>query len=256
MKTVILAGGRGTRLSEYTHRIPKPLVKIGDIPIIVHLIKRYRMYDHKNFLIALGYKGDLIKQYFYEHSSIYKEEKKIKLNDKSLELYIPFIDVKVTLVETGQNSMTGGRLKQLADFIENERFMLTYGDGLSDINLDQLVESHLSSKKLVTVSAVHPIARFGELKINANGDVTSFQEKPQVTEGWINGGFFVMEPNFLKYIKNEATILEKDPLERVANELELNAYKHNGFWQCMDTQRDKEIFEEMIRLGNPPWENQ
>ena len=255
MKVVILAGGLGTRLSEYTHRIPKPLVEIGNIPIIVHLIKRYRMYDHKNFVIALGYKGNLIKQYFYEHSSVYKDGKEIKLNSKTLELYIPFIDVNVTLVETGQNSMTGGRLKQLADLIDNERFMLTYGDGLSNINIDQLVESHLSSKKLVTVSAVHPIARFGELSINCDGDVTSFQEKPQVTEGWINGGFFVMEPNFLKYIKNDTTILEKAPLERVANELELNAYKHDGFWQCMDTQRDKETFEEMIKLGNPPWEN-
>ncbi len=255
MKTVILAGGMGTRLSEYTNKIPKPLVEIGNIPIIVHLIKYYQKFDHKDFFIALGYKGDLLKQYFYERSSMYKEGKIENLNSPILELYIPSLNSNVTLIDTGESSMTGGRLKRLTNFIKDDTFMLTYGDGLSDININKLIKSHFSSKKLVTVSAVHPIARFGELQINSNGTVTSFREKPQVTEGWINGGFFVIEPSFLDYIENDSTILEKQPLERVANELKLNAYIHEGFWHCMDTQRDKETLEEMIKLGDPPWKN-
>jgi len=255
MKIVILAGGMGTRLSEYTHKIPKPLVDIGNVPILVHLINCFCKYGHNDFIVALGYKGELIKQYFYEHSSLYNKDTIVDLNSQILELYIPSLESTVTLVDTGEHSMTGGRLKRLTNLLQNETFMLTYGDGLSDINLDKLINSHFTSKKLVTVTAVHPVARFGELTINSEGLVTSFKEKPQVTEGWINGGFFVMEPNFIEYINNDFTVLEKEPLERAANELQLNAYKHEGFWQCMDTQRDKESFEEMIKLGNPPWIN-
>ena len=223
MKVVILAGGSGTRLSEYTKSIPKPMVKIGDKPILVHIMKLYAKYGFKEFIIAVGYKGNLIKKYF--------KKKKFNWNIK--------------LVDTGQNTMTGGRLKRLKNIIGNQRFLMTYGDGISNINLKKLLRFHIKHNKLVTLAAVRPPARFGAIKLNGNL-VNYFKEKSKLDEGWINGGFFVMEPEFLKFIKGDKTFLEREPLEKLSKKNELIAYKHKNFWQCMDTLRDKKILEEAL----------
>ena len=229
MKVILLAGGLGTRLSEHTNTIPKPMVQIGGKPILCHIMDIYAQYNHKNFYIALGYKGEIIEKYF---SKISKEW-------------------KINLIDTGQNTMTGGRVKRLKELIGNETCMLTYGDGLADINLNDLLSFHKSHGKLVTVSAVRPPARFGAIKLD--GDlVTSFKEKSHLGEGWINGGFFVIEPKFFDFINDDNTFLEREPLERAANEGELFAYKHNGFWQCMDTKRDKDRLENLYS-GGAPW---
>ena len=230
MKVVILAGGYGTRLPEYTDTIPKPMIKIGEQPILEHIMNSYSKFDFKEFIIALGYKGELIKEHFKSHKNKWK----------------------VNLVDTGQNTKTGGRLKRLKEVIGNETFMLTYGDGLSNINLKELLEFHKKNKKIVTVSAVRPPARFGFIKFK-DDKVLSFKEKSKLDVGWINGGFFVMEPKFLDYIKGDSTYLEREPLEKIAKEGNMCAYKHSGFWQCMDTLRDKIVLEELIREGNPPW---
>ena len=223
MKVVILAGGFGTRLSEHTKSIPKPMVKIGDKPILVHIMKLYAKYGFKEFIIALGYKGNLIKKYF--------KKKKFNWNIK--------------LVDTGLNTMTGGRLKRLKKIIGNQRFLMTYGDGISNINLKKLLRFHIKNNKLVTLAAVRPPARFGAIKLNGNL-VNYFKEKSKLDEGWINGGFFVMEPEFLKFIKGDKTFLEREPLEKLSKKNELIAYKHKNFWQCMDTLRDKKILEEAL----------
>ena len=223
MKVVILAGGSGTRLSEYTKSIPKPMVKIGDKPILVHIMKLYAKYGFKEFIIALGYKGNLIKKYF--------KKKKFNWNIK--------------LVDTGLNTMTGGRLKRLKNIIGNQRFLMTYGDGISNINLKKLLRFHIKNNKLVTLAAVRPPARFGAIKLNGNL-VNYFKEKSKLDEGWINGGFFVMEPEFLKFIKGDKTFLEREPLAKLSKKNELIAYKHKNFWQCMDTLRDKKILEEAL----------
>ena len=223
MKVIILAGGSGTRLSEYTKSIPKPMVKIGDKPILVHIMKLYAKYGFKEFIIALGYKGNLIKKYF--------KKKKFNWNIK--------------LVDTGLNTMTGGRLKRLKNIIGNQRFLMTYGDGISNINLKKLLRFHIKNNKLVTLAAVRPPARFGAIKLNGNL-VNYFKEKSKLDEGWINGGFFVMEPEFLKFIKGDKTFLEREPLEKLSKKNELIAYKHKNFWQCMDTLRDKKILEEAL----------
>ena len=215
MKVVLLAGGFGTRLSEYTKTIPKPMIRIGDKPMLLHIMKLYAKYGFKDFYIALGYKGEIIKKFF---------------NKK-------FFDWNINLIETGRNTMTGGRLKRLKKYIGNETFMMTYGDGLSNINLKKLLKFHKKNKKLVTLTAVRPPARFGVVKLKGH-HVSYFKEKSKLDEGWINGGFFVMEPEFLKYIKNDNTYLEREPLETVSKKRQLTAYKHNGFWQCVDTKRD------------------
>ena len=225
MKVVILAGGLGTRLSEYTKSIPKPMVKINGKPILLHIIEHYLKYGFDNFYIALGYKGKIIKQYFK--------------NIKNLKY-------KVHLIETGLNTMTGGRLKRLKKQIGNETFLLTYGDGISDVNLNQLVKFHKKNKKLITLTAVRPPARFGAIKIIGN-KVKTFKEKSKLDEGWINGGFFVIEPKFLNYIKGDSTFLERDPLEQASRKKQLFAYKHHGFWQCMDTKRDKDYLESILK---------
>tara|TARA_Y100000590_G_scaffold470509_1_gene665864 strand:+ start:3112 stop:3879 length:768 start_codon:yes stop_codon:yes gene_type:complete len=252
VKVAILAGGFGTRLSEYTDRIPKPMVKIGGKPILWHIMQRYADFNHKDFYIALGYKSEVVKEYFLKFSAI-NSDFTIDLNAGKIE---PFksknIDWKVSLINTGKNTMTGGRLKRLKSYIGNERFMLTYGDGLSDIDFDALEKFHINHGKMVTVSAVHPVARFGELEINDN-KVLSFQEKPQVKQGWINGGFFIFEPKFFDLIDNDSSVLERDPLETAAKMGELMAFKHEGFWQCMDTKRDKDLFEEMYKKNQTPW---
>ncbi len=252
MKVIILAGGFGSRLSEYTEAIPKPMVKIGNKPILFHLMKYYYKFGFKDFIIALGYKSEIIKDYFLNYSAL-NSSFTINLENNDIEIHDNIkLDWKVTLVDTGLNTMTGGRLLRLKDHVGKKDFMLTYGDGLSNIDLSKLIEFHNENRKIVTVSAVRPVARFGELNIEA-GSVKSFQEKPQISDGWINGGFFVMNPKILNYIDNDSTILEKEPLEKMVSMNELSAYKHSGFWQCMDTKRDKDRLEEIYNSGSVPW---
>ena len=230
MKVVILAGGRGTRLSEYTSSIPKPMIKILGIPIIVRIIKFYQKYGFKEFIIASGFKSQVIKRYFSKNKNI----------------------ANVKVVFTGLNSMTGGRIKRLKKYLGDERFLLTYGDGLCNINLKKLLNFHIKSKNIVTLTAVRPPARFGGIKISGN-KVKYFKEKSRLDEGWINGGFFVVEPKFIKYIKNDKTYLEKEPFELATKKKQLVAYKHYGFWQCMDTLRDKELLNKIWKLKKNQW---
>ncbi len=229
MKVILLAGGFGTRLSEYTDTIPKPMVEIGGKPILWHIMNFYAQYNHKNFIIALGYKGEIIKKYFSKK----------------------FDDWKIDLIDTGEKTMTGGRVKRLQKIIGNETCMLTYGDGLSNINLDSLMKFHKNHGKLVTVSAVHPPARFGAIKLDGDKVVT-FREKSHVDQGWINGGFFILEPGFFDLIDGDETYLEREPLERATKKGELFAYKHTGFWKCMDMKRDKDELE-LIYKDKAPW---
>ena len=224
MKVVILAGGLGTRLSEYTKTIPKPMIKIKGKPLIYHIMKTYAKYGFKDFYIALGYKGSVIKNFFKKNSFTWN----------------------INLIETGQKTMTGGRLKRLKKYLKNQTFMMTYGDGLSNINIKKLINFHKKNKKMVTLTAVRPPARFGALKLKGNS-ITYFKEKSKVDEGWINGGFFVIEPEFLNYIKNDQTFLEKEPLEKVCKKKTLVAFKHDGFWQCVDTKRDLEKLKETLK---------
>ena len=223
-KVVLLAGGFGTRLSEYTNTIPKPMVKIDGKPILLHIIKFYAKYGFKNFYIALGYKGEIIRKFF---------KKKIP-------------NLNINLIETGGNTMTGGRLKRLAKYIGKETFMMTYGDGLCNVNLNKLLKFHKKNKKLVTLTAVRPPARFGAVKLKGHY-VNHFKEKSPLDEGWINGGFFVMEPEFFEFIKNDNSYLEREPLETITKKKQLAAFKHTNFWQCMDTKRDKDKIDKILR---------
>ena len=252
MKVIILAGGLGTRLSEYTESIPKPMVLIGGKPILWHIMQRYAHYGHKDFYIALGYKAEIIKEYFLTFSQT-NSDFSLDISSGRVEIFnTDGMDWKVTLVDTGQDSMTGGRIKRMQPYIGDEPFMLTYGDGVADIDMNVLVDFHKNHGKMVTVTAVHPVARFGELEMDGNC-VKSFQEKPQETRGWINGGYFVFQPEFFYLIQNDATILERDPLENSAKKNELMAYKHDGFWQCMDTKRDKDLLEDLWQKKKAPW---
>ena len=226
MKVIILAGGFGTRISEYTKTIPKPMIRIKKKPILHHIMDHYSKYGHKEFFIALGYKGKVIKDYF----------KSQKLSNW-----------KIHLVDTGKNTMTGGRLKKFEKIIKEESFLLTYGDGLSNVNINKLIDFHKKNKKIATLTAVRPPARFGALKLKGN-EVNYFKEKSKLDEGWINGGFFVMEPKIFRFIKNNKTFLEKEPLVTISKKKELVAFKYKGFWQCMDTKRDKEYLEKNFRL--------
>jgi glucose-1-phosphate cytidylyltransferase len=252
MKVIILAGGFGTRLAEYTESIPKPMVTVGGKPILWHIMNTYAKFEHKDFYVALGYKANIIKEYFLNYKTLNSDFTLNLSNDVIVEHQQAAVDWNITLVDTGLNSMTGGRVKRMQDFIGDEPFLLTYGDGVSDINIDALVKFHKSHGKMVTVSAVHPGARFGELDIN-NNVVSSFKEKPQVTQGWINGGYFVIEPKFFDLIEGSSTILEKEPLEQASQMGELMAYHHDGFWQCMDTKRDRDSLESLWESGNAPW---
>ena len=224
MKVILLAGGFGTRLSEYNKTIPKPMVEVGGQPMLIHIMKQYAKYGFKDFYIALGYRGELIKKFF---------------NKK-------FFDWNINLVETGENTMTGGRLKRLKKYVGKTTFMMTYGDGISNVNLGKLIKFHKKNNKLVTLTAVRPPARFGALKLKGNS-VSYFKEKSKLDEGWINGGFFVMEPEFLKFIKNDNTYLEREPLEAVTQKKQLAAFRHEGFWQCMDTKRDKDNLNKILK---------
>jgi glucose-1-phosphate cytidylyltransferase len=252
MKVIILAGGFGTRLSEYTENIPKPMVAIGDKPILWHIMCHFSRYGHKDFYLALGYKSQKVKEYFLNYRSLNSDYTINLKNGNIVPHQIEDINWNVTLVDTGLNSMTGGRVKRMKDYIGNEPFLLTYGDGLSNVDLTELIKFHKSHGKMVTVTAVHPVARFGELDIK-NDKVLNFKEKPQMLQGWINGGFFVIEPDFFDFIENDFTVLEKEPLEAIANLGELMAYKHEGFWQCMDTKRDKDYLESLLENNLAPW---
>lgn len=252
MKVILLAGGFGTRLSEYTEAIPKPMVTIGERPILWHIMRTFAHFGHKDFYVALGYRAEVVKEYFLHYRSLHADF----TVDLATGVVTPHqtddADWKVTLVDTGLESMTGGRVKRMRDFVGNEPFMLTYGDGLADINLQELLDFHQRHGKMVTVTAVHPGARFGELQMD--GDcVSSFQEKPQMRQGWINGGYFVVQPEFFDLIGGDATILEREPLEQVARQGELMAYRHQGFWQCMDTKRDRDALEDLWQTGNAAW---
>jgi len=230
MKVVILAGGFGTRLSEYTDSIPKPMVPIGGKPIIEHIMNIYGRYGHKEFYIALGYKGEVIKEYFKNFNN----------------------DWKINLVDTGADTYTGGRLKRLEKYLSKETFLLTYGDGLSDININELIDFHKNHKKIVTISAVRPPARFGSLSLKGS-EVLKFKEKTQLGESWINGGFFVINPKFFNFLKGDKTVLESEPLETVTDLKEIRAFKHEGFWQCMDHKLDKDLLDRMVERKKAPW---
>lgn len=250
MKVILLAGGFGTRLSEYTDIIPKPMVPIGGKPILWHIMHRYATYGHKDFYVALGYKAEVIKSYFLNYRSLNSDFSVDLSTGEFTPHLVDEIDWRVTLVNTGDRSMTGGRVKRMQKFIGNETCMITYGDGVSDIDIDELLKFHRSHGKLVTISAVRPTARFGELEMNG-ARVTSFKEKPQLHDGWINGGFFVIEPQFFEFIAGDETMLEREPLEKAADMGELMAYHHDGFWHCMDTKRDHELLESIYSKGAP-----
>jgi len=252
MKVIILAGGYGTRLSEHTDIIPKPMVNIGGKPILWHIMKSYAHFGHRDFNLALGYKAEVIKEYFLNYRSLNSDFSVNLSNGEVNPHVIEDIDWRVTLINTGIDSMTGGRLKRMKSYINNETFMLTYGDGVSNIDIDALLKFHKSHGKMVTISAVHPNARFGELQIKEN-KVIAFEEKPQTSQGWINGGYFVIEPEFFELIEGDATVLEREPLEKAAAAGELMAFHHDGFWQCMDTKRDHDYLEELWQGDNVPW---
>ena len=252
MKTIILAGGFGTRLSEYTDTMPKPMVQIGNRPLLWHIMRRYALYGHKEFIVATGYKSDYIKSYFLENR-LSNDDFSIDFQSGEITRFgRAEIDWVVTLVDTGLNTMTGGRIKKLKEWVGDKPFFLTYGDGVADVDLDQLLEFHYRKKKLMTVTAVRPPARFGELVLD-EGLVAQFNEKPQLAEGWINGGFFVVEPEFLELISCESTMLEREPMEMAASKGELAAYRHEGFWQCMDTKRDYELLTKLWKQNAAPW---
>jgi glucose-1-phosphate cytidylyltransferase len=252
MKVVILAGGFGTRLSELTAHIPKPMVEIGGKPMLWHIMNIYAAHGFNEFILALGYKAEVVKEYFLNFFAL-NNDFSIDLSSGTKKIYdgkqLPW---KIDLVDTGMDTQTGGRVKRLKQWIGNERFMLTYGDGLSNVDIKSSVDFHIKHKKLATVTAVRPPARFGGLVLNGN-EVVEFTEKNQAKEGWINGGFFVLEPEVLDYIDGDMTSWEKEPLERLASENQLMAYFHDHFWQPMDTLREQRMLESMWQSGKAPW---
>jgi glucose-1-phosphate cytidylyltransferase len=250
MKVILLAGGFGTRLAEYTDVIPKPMVPVGGKPILWHIMETYAKFGHNDFFVALGYKAEVIKEYFLNYRAL-NADFTIDLSSGNIKSHqMNTVDWRVTLVNTGDASMTGGRVKRMQSFIGNETCLLTYGDGVADVNIDKLLAFHRSHGKMVTVTAVRPIARFGELELDGSR-VASFKEKPQMHDGWINGGYFVVEPQFFDLIAGDSTLLEREPLEQAALAGELEAYCHDGFWHCMDTKRDHELLEDLWRKGAP-----
>lgn len=253
MKVVILCGGLGTRLSEETQIKPKPMVEIGGRPILWHIMKIYERSGLNDFILALGYKGEVIKDYFLNYHAR-QSNLTVQLNGGNVSYSNPTAeDWRVTLVDTGSLTQTGGRLLRLKPYLQEfGTFMLTYGDGVSDIDVNSVLDFHRSHGRLATVTAVRPPARFGGLAIE-NGQVKWFQEKPQVGEGWINGGFFVLETGVFELLKDDKTILERTPLEQLADQRQLMAYQHSGYWQCMDTLRDKDALEDLWAKGSAPW---
>ena len=252
MKVAILAGGFGTRLAEETEIRPKPMVEIGGRPILWHIMMHYAHYGFKHFVIALGYKGEMIKKYMVDYFAL---QGNLTVNLKNGEIQVhdgPKLDWKVDLIDTGLRTQTGGRIKRLKPYLGNETFMLTWGDGVSDINLHKLLEFHRSHGKLATLTAVRPPARYGYMKFDGDR-IVEFTEKPQIGEGWINGAFFVLEPGIFDYIEGDDTIWEREPLESLARDGQLMAYRHTSFWQCMDTLREKYILESLWQSGKAPW---
>ncbi len=254
MKTVILAGGFGTRISEESHLRPKPMIEIGERPILWHIMKYYSSFGYNDFIICCGYKQYLIKEFFadyYLHMSDvtfdFTAENKMLVHNDYTESW------KVTLIDTGLNTMTGGRLKRVKDYIGNQSFMLTYGDGVADVNIHELVRFHNSHGKIATITAIQPGGRFGMLDIDNSETINSFTEKLREDGGWINGGFMVFNPEIMNYIDGDSCILERYPLETLASEGQLKAFRHYGFWQCMDTMRDKELLEQLWNNKKAPW---
>jgi glucose-1-phosphate cytidylyltransferase len=252
MKVGILAGGSGSRLAEETEVKPKPMVEIGGQPILWHIMMHYAHYGHKEFVIALGYKGQVIKKYIVDYCSL-NSNLTVNLASGDVDVHDGYRpDWVVDLIDTGTGTLTGGRIKRLRSYFGDETFMLTWGDGVSDVDLDKLLEFHRSHGKLATLTAVRPSARFGHLELEGDR-IKEFSEKPQTLEGWINGAFFVLEPGIFDYIKDDTTQWERGPLERLAADGQLMAYKHTSFWQCMDTIRDKILLENLWLSGSPPW---
>lgn len=255
MKIVILAGGLGTRLTEETTVRPKPMVEIGGKPILWHIMKIYAHYGYNDFIICLGYKGHIIKEYFINYY-LYNSDLTVEVSSNNLEVhYSTSESFKVTLVDTGIDTNTAGRIQRIQKYIGNEPFMLTYGDGVSDINIPELLTFHKSHGRLATLSSIRMPGRFGNLDTNKKGIVNRFEEKPDGDGMWINGGFFVLEPGIFKYLEGDMdnVQLEREPLGRIAKDGELAAYRHKGFWKCMDALRDKIELEELWEKGNAPW---
>lgn len=253
MKVVLLAGGFGTRISEESQFKPKPMISIGGMPILWHIMKEYAAFGYDDFIVCAGYKQEYIKEYFsnyYLHNSNitfdFKHENKVTVHENASEPW------NVTIVDTGLNTMTGGRVKRIAPYVGNETFMLTYGDGVCDVPIDKLVDFHRSHGRICTMTAVKPEGRFGILDIDGS-EIKSFREKSKNDVGYINGGYMVLEPEIFDYISDDSTTFEREPLERIAKEGQLMAFKHNGFWQCMDTLRDREKLEKLWATGNAPW---
>lgn len=253
MKVVILAGGLGTRLSEETVLKPKPMVEIGGMPILWHIMKIYSNYGYNDFVICLGYKGFVVKEYFQNYF-LHKSDLTIDLINNAIIVHDTQVESwNITLVDTGINSMTGGRIKRIQKHIGNEPFLLTYGDGVADVNIESLVNKHKKSGKLCTVTTVQPAGRFGSIEFGDDDQVNSFLEKPKGDGSWINGGFFVCEPDVFNYIDGDNTIFEKEPMERLAQNGQMTGYRHNGFWKPMDTLRDKFELEESWANNKAAW---
>ena len=253
MKVGILAGGHGTRLAEETEIKPKPMVEIGGRPILWHIMMHYSCYGYDNFVVALGYKGEVIKRYMVDYCSL-NSNLTVNLRAGRVDTHNNegIQDWTIELIDTGLNTMTGGRIKRLQPYMNNETFMLTWGDGVSTVDLDKLLAFHRNHGRLITMTAVRPPARYGHMEFDGDR-IREFTEKPQTAEGWINGAFFVVEPQVFDYIDGDDTQFEKEPLERLAADGELMAYRHDGFWQCMDTRRDKYVLEKMWESGQAPW---
>lgn len=253
MKVVILAGGFGTRISEESHLKPKPMIEIGEKPILWHIMKHYSQYGYNEFVICLGYKQYVVKEFFADYF-LHTSDVTFDLANNSMKVHNNYAEPwKVTLIDTGLHTMTGGRVKRIREYVGNEPFMLTYGDGVSDINLKALEEFHRAHGKIATISAVNVGQRFGVLDMDGKGQINSFREKNDNDGGVINGGFMIMNPEVFDYIEGDATVLEREPLENLAKNGELMAYHHTGFWKCMDTQRDKMQLEDMWASGKAPW---
>lgn len=255
MKVVILAGGFGTRLSEETVLKPKPMVEIGGKPMLWHIMKIYSSYGFNDFVICLGYKGYVIKEYFANYF-LHQSDVTFDIKNNKIEIHNTQADPwKVTLVDTGLHTMTGGRVKRVKPYLNGEPFMLTYGDGVGNVNLNALIEFHQQQQKMMTVTSVQPSGRFGTLNISEDLKVKAFEEKPKGERGWINGGFFICNPEVINYIEDDTTIFERAPMENIAMEGQMVAFKHEGYWKCMDTLRDKNELETSWQSGKAQWKN-
>lgn len=253
MKVVILAGGYGTRISEESSLKPKPMIEIGGKPILWHIMKIYSYYGINDFIICLGYKGYIIKEYFSNYF-LHMSDVTYCMKENRMEIHQKYAEPwKVTLVDTGENTMTGGRLKRIRHFVDEETFCFTYGDGLTNLNVNTLIKFHLEHGKKATITAIQPPGRFGSLDLDTSNKVNNFKEKPMGDGGWINGGFFVLEPEIFDYIEDDNSVWEDVPLRQLAKDQELHAYQHTGFWHAMDTLRDKNILEDYWKQKSPPW---